>query len=144
MADTAVTTTNVVKLAKNVAVAAPAGQAVTTGNVAVLTPQPGQVLFTNSTSKGAQFNGGYLLVEMTESGSVTTSTATVKAGVTGQTPANLAVQGDLAAITFTSGQKKVLQVELSRFQQADGTVRIAVGGASGSVTFTVLQLDPSA
>lgn len=144
MADTAVTTTNVVKLTKNTAAAAPAGQAVTTGNVAVLTPQPGQVLFTNSSSVGPQFNGGYMLVKMVETGSVATSVATVKAGVTGGTPANLAVYGDLAAITFTSGQTKYLQVDLNRFQQADGSVRIAVSGTSASVTFTVLQLDASA
>lgn len=144
MADTAVTTTNVVKLSKGTAAAAPAGQAVTTGNVAVLTPQPGQALFTSSSSVGAQFNGGYLLVLMTESGSVATSTATVKGGVTGGTPANQAAYGDGTAVTFTSGQRKLLQVDLSRHQQADGTVRIAVGGTSGSVTFTVVQLDPSA
>lgn len=144
MSDTAVTTTNVVKLAKNTAAAAPAGQVVTTGNVAVLTPQAGQVLFTNSSSVGPQFDGKYMLVAMTESGSVSTSTATVKAGVTGGTPANLAVKGDLAAITFTSGQTKYLQIDLTQHMQANGTVRIAVGGASGSVTFTVLQLDATA
>ncbi len=144
MADTAVTTTNVIKLAKGVVATAPSGQAVTTGNVAVLTPQPGQVLFSGASSKNAGFDSGHMVVVMVESGSVTTSTATVKGGVTGGTPANLAIYGDLAAVTFTSGQRKYLQVDLNRHLQADGTVRIAVGGTSGSVTFHVVTLDESA
>lgn len=133
MADTAVTSTNVVNLTKDSAVVLPAGQAVTTGNVAVLTP-----------AAGAPWKGRYMLVRMKESGSVATSTATVKAGVTGGTPANLAAKGDRTAEAFTSGQDKVVQLDLARYLQADGTVRIAVGGASGSVTFTVLQLSKSA
>jgi hypothetical protein len=133
MADVAVTSTNVVSLSKDTAVAVPAGQAVTTGNVAVLTP-----------AAGAPFKGRYMLVHMLESGSVTTSVATPQAGVTGQTPANQAARGNGTAITFSSGQRKVVQLELSRYLQADGTVRIAVSGTSGSVTFSVLQLSKNA
>lgn len=132
MADTAVTTTNVVSLAKDTVATLPAGQAVTTGNVAVLTPQA-----------AAPFKGRYMLVRMLETGSVATSTATVKAGVTGGTPANLAARGDLTAIAFTSGQDRVIQIDLARYLQADGSVRIAVGGVAGSVTFTVLNLSKS-
>lgn len=133
MADTAVTGTNVVSLSKDTPVVAPTGQAVTTGNVAVLTP-----------ASGAPFKGRYLLVRMVESGAVSTSTATPKAGVTGQTPANQAARGDGTAITFTSGQEKYVQLELSRYLQANGTVRIAVGGSGGSVTFSVVQLSKGA
>ena len=132
MADVAVTTTNVVSLAKDTVATLPAGQAVTIGDVAVLTPQA-----------GAPFKGRYMLVRMKESGSVTTSVATVKAGVTGGTPANLASRGDLAGIAFTSGQDRVIQIDLARYLQADGTVRIAVTGTGSSVTFTVLNLSKS-
>lgn len=144
MANTAVTTTNVIKLAKNVAVARPAGQAVTVGNTAVLTPQPGQVLFSSSDSRNKGFESGHLLVLMKETGSVATSVATVKAGVTGGTPANLAIYGDLDAIAFTSGQEKLIQLDLNRFLQSDGTVQIAVSGTAASVTFTIVTLDKSA
>ncbi len=133
MADTAVTSTNVVSLSKDTAVAVPAGQAVTTGNVAVLTP-----------AAGAPFKGRYMLVHMLESGSVSTSVATPKAGVTGGTPSNQAARGDGTAITFSSGQRKVVQLELARYLQADGTVRIAVSGTNASVTFSVLQLSKGA
>jgi hypothetical protein len=133
MADTAVNSTNVVSLTKDTAVAVPAGQAVTTGNVAVLTP-----------AAGAPFKGRYMLVRMKESGSVATSVATPKAGVTGGTPSNRAALGDGTAITFSSGQEKVVQLELARYLQADGTVRIAVSGTNASVTFSVLQLSKNA
>lgn len=138
MANTAVTSTNVVKLVKDTAVALAAPQAVTTGNVAVLTPQAAAGVNDNS------FAGRYLLVQMTESGAVATSVATPKAGVTGGTPANQAKRGDGTPVTFTSGQVKYLQLDLARYLQADGTVQIAVSGASGSVSFNVVQLDPSA
>lgn len=137
MADTAVTSTNVVKLVKDTAVALAAPQAVTTGNVAVLTPPAASGVNDNS------FAGRYMVVQMTESGAVATSTATVKAGVTGGTPSNQAARGDLAAVTFTSGQVKYLQIDLARYLQSNGTVRISVGGASGSVSFNVVNLDPS-
>lgn len=145
MADVAVTTTNVVKLVKNVVQTLPAGQSVGVGDVAVLTPQAGQVLFTNSSSVGSQFNGGYMLVRLLESGSQTDTTATVKAGVNTGTPYNHSVYGDLTAITFSNGQDRVLQVDLGRHQQEDGTVRISIAGtAGGAVTLSVLQLDPLA
>jgi hypothetical protein len=85
-----------------------------------------------------------MLVRMKETGAVATSVATPKAGVTGQTPANQAARGDGTAITFSSGQDRVIQLELARYLQADGTVRIAVSGTSASVTFTVLQLSKNA
>lgn len=139
MADTAVTTTNVVKLDTNVASAHTAGQAVTTGNTAVLTPQPGQVLFTSATSVGPQFDPGHLLVEMSNGAGATT--VTFEAGVVGGTPANRAVYGDLA-VSLASGDRKYLSLEVSRFQQANGTVRASVSGQT--VTFTVVQLDEAA
>ncbi|WP_327656977.1 hypothetical protein [Streptomyces sp. NBC_00483] len=103
----------------------PAGQAVGTGDTAVLTPD-----------EHKPFKGRYLLIRMKESGSVATSTATVKAG----DRASQHVRGDRTAETFTSGQVKYVQVDLNRYLQADGSVHIDVGGVSGSVTFTVIQL----
>lgn len=145
MADTAVATTNVVSLAKNVAVALAAPQAVTTGNVAVITPAAGSITGTPSVGTAAQFlKGRYVLLQMTESGSVATSTATVKAGPTGGTPANQAALGDLAAIAFTSGQVKYVMLEASRFLQANGTLRVAVAGVAGSVSFNAVIMDKSA
>lgn len=137
---TAVTGGNVVHLSKNTAVVAPTGQAVTTGNDAVLTPTAAVA----DTSALKPFKARYMLVKMVESGAVATSTVTFKAGPTGGTPANQAANGDLAAVTFTSGQTKYIQLELSRFLQADGTVKATVGGTSGSVTFSVLNLSKSA
>lgn len=127
MADVAVTTTNVVSLSKDTRAATPAGQAVTTGNTAVLTPQA-----------GAPFKGRYLLIRAVPGAA---STLTVKAGVTGQTPANLAAQGDLSVASFTADS--VIQIELARYLQANGTVRIDVGG-TGPVTFSVIQLSKAA
>lgn len=143
MADTAVATTNVVSLVKNVAVALAAPQAVTTGNVAVITPAVG--VLTNGVGTPAQvLKGRYVLLQMTESGAVATSTATVKAGPTGGTPANQAAYGDLAAVTFTSGQVKYVALEAARFLQANGTLRVAVAGVAGSVSFNAVILDKSA
>lgn len=127
MADTAVTSTNVVSLSKDTRAALPAGQSVTTGNTAVLTP-----------ASGAPFKGRYMLVRVAPGAA---STLTVKAGVTGQTPANLAAKGDLSIASFTADS--VLQIELARYLQADGTVRIDVGG-TGPVVFTVLNLTKAA
>lgn len=127
MADTAVTSTNVVSLSKNTRTAIPTGQAVTTGNTAVLTP-----------ASGAPFKGRYMLVRANPTAA---STLTVKAGVTGQTPANLAASGDLSVASFTADS--VLQLELARFLQSDGTVRIDVGG-TGPVTFSVINLTKAA
>jgi len=127
MADTAVTSTNVVSLSKDTRTALPAGQSVTTGNTAVLTP-----------AAGAPFKGRYMLVRVAPGAA---STLTVKAGVSTQTPANLAKYGDLSIGSFSADS--VLQLELSRYLQADGTVRIDVGG-TGPVVFTVLNLTKAA
>lgn len=127
MADTAVTSTNVVSLAKDTRAALPAGQSVTTGNTAVLTP-----------AAGAPFKGRYMLVKATPGAA---STLTVKAGVTGQTPANLAAAGDLAVASFSADS--VIQIELAKYLQADGTVRVVVGG-TGPVVFSVLNLSKAA
>jgi hypothetical protein len=69
------------------------------------------------------------------------STLTVKAGVTGGTPANLAALGDLSISSTTADS--LLQIELAKYLQADGTVRIVVGGP-GPVVFSVVQLSKAA
>jgi hypothetical protein len=127
MADVAVTTVNVISLSKNTRTATPTGQSVATGSTAVLTPQA-----------GAPFKGRYMLIRAVPGAA---STLTVKAGVTGGTPSNQAALGDLAVASFTADS--VIQVELSRFLQSDGTVRVDVGG-TGPVVFTVVQLSKNA
>jgi hypothetical protein len=128
MADVVVSgATEVVDLSKDTRTALPAGQSVATGDTAVLTP-----------NSGAPFKGRYMLVRV-EPGAA--STLTVEAGVTGQTPANLAALGDLAVASFTADS--VLQLELARYLQSDGTVRIAVGG-TGPVVFSVVNLTKAA
>ncbi len=127
MADVAVTSTNVVSLVKDTRAAFPAGQSVATGDTAVLTP-----------AAGAPFKGRYMLVKVTPGAA---STLTVKAGVTGQTPANLAASGDLAIGSFSADS--VIQIELARYLQANGTVRIVVGG-TGPVVFSVVNLTKAA
>lgn len=122
MADVAVTSTNVVSLSKDTRAALPAGQSVATGDTAVLTP-----------AAGAPFKGRYMLIKATPGAS---STLTVKAGVVG-TPASQAKLGDLTVGAFTADS--VIQVDLSRYLQANGTVRIVVGG-TGPVVFSVLNL----
>lgn len=118
----------VVYLAKNTRTATPATDgSVTTGNTAVLTPDAGK-----------PFHGRYMLVRMVPGAA---STVTFKAGVTGQTPANLAASGDLALASFTADS--VIQIELARFLQADGTVRADVGG-TGPVVFSVVNLTKAA
>ncbi len=107
-------------LAKNTAVTAVAGTSVGVGNVAVLTPQA-----------GSPFKNGRLVVRLLESGNQTDTVATVKAGVTGQTPANLAANGDLALAAAADGSDRFITLELAQFLQADGTVRIAVSGTAG-------------
>lgn len=121
-------------LSKNTAVDVPAGKSVGVGNVAVLTPKT-----------GAPFKGRYMLVRITENGTQTDTVVTVKAGVTGQTPANQAALGDLALSALGDGDDKYLQLELSRFLQSDGTVRLDVAGtAGGSVAVSVVNLSKGA
>lgn len=128
MADVVVSgATEVVSLSKNTRTALPAGQSVATGDTAVLTPDP-----------KTQFKGRYMLIRVAPGAA---STLTVKAGDTTQTPANLAALGDLSVASFTADS--VLQIELARFQQADGTVRIVVGG-TGPVVFSVINLTKAA
>ncbi len=127
MADVAVTTTNVVSLVKGVRSALPTGQSVSTGDTAVLTPQA-----------GAPFKGRYMLVRVAPDAA---STLSVLAGVSGGTPANLAGLGALAVTSFTDDS--VIQIELARHLQANGTVRILVGG-TGPVVFSVVNLTKSA
>ena len=122
MADVAVTSTNVVSLSKDTRAAFPAGQSVATGSTAVLTP-----------AAGVPFKGRYMLIKATPGAA---STLTVKAGVVG-TPASQAALGDLSVGSFTADS--VIQVDLSRYLQANGTVRIDVGG-TGPVVFSVLNL----
>lgn len=128
MADVAVTGANVLVLVKNALTGVPAanGVSVATGSTAVLTP-----------AAGTQFKGRYMLVRAVPSAA---SVLTVRAGVTGQIPANLAAQGDLAF--GSSAADSYLQIELARFQQADGTVRIDVTG-TGPVLFHVVNLSKS-
>lgn len=134
MADVAVSGANeVVDLVKNTAVATPTGQSVaTTDTAAVLTP-----------NSGKPFKGRYMLVRLVESGAGTDNTVTFKAGPTGQTPANQAALGDLE-VACAAASDQVIQIELSRFLQADGTVRAVVGGTTGSVTFSVINLSKGA
>ncbi len=132
MADVAVAGAGeVVYLAKNTAVALPAGQSVGFGDTAVLTP-----------STTAPFKGRYMLVHLVESGAGTDNTVVFKAGVTGGTPANLAAQGDLT-VTAAAASDQIVQIELARFLQADGTVRALIGGTAGSVTLSVVNLSKS-
>jgi len=124
----------VVDLAKNVAVATPAGQLVGVTDTAVLTP-----------AVGKPFKGRYMLVRVVESGAETDTVVTFKAGVTGGTPANLAAYGDMALPALAASSDQLIQIELSRFLQADGTVRVAVSGtATGSATFSVVNLSKGA
>lgn len=142
---TAVTGGNVVYLSKNTAVAAPTGQAVATANDAVLTPQAAALVGDGSNNTpGRPFKARYMLVKMTENAANANAVVTFKAGPTGGTPANQAAYSDLTGITFTSGQTKYVQVELSRFLQADGTVKASVTGASASVLFSVINLSKGA
>jgi hypothetical protein len=124
----------VVDLSKNTAVTTPAGQSVGVGDTAVITP-----------SASRPFKGRYTLIRVLESGAETDTVVTFKAGPTGGTPANQAVYGDLVLPALTNGQDQVVQLELSRFQQADGTIHAAVSGtATGAATFSVFSLSKSA
>lgn len=107
-------------LAKNTAVSTVAGTSVGVGNVAVITPQ-----------SGSPFRGDRLVIRLVESGSQVDTVATVKAGVTGQTPANLAASGDLVLAAAADASDRLLVLELAQFLQADGTVRVAVSGTAG-------------
>lgn len=128
MPDVAVTTTNVVSLVKSTRTTiSTLGQSVVTGSTAVLTPQA-----------GAPFKGRYMLVRVNPGAA---STLSVQAGVTGGTPANQAALGALSVASFAVDS--VIQLDLARHQQADGTVRVDVGG-TGPVVFTVLHLSKSA
>jgi hypothetical protein len=140
MADVAVSGAGeVVYLTKNTAVATPAGQIVGVTDTAVLTPAGWTS--TNHTA----FKGRYMLVRVVESGAETDTVVTFKAGATGGTPANLAALGDMALPALAASSDQLIQIELSRFQQADGTVRVAVSGtATGSATFSVVNLSKGA
>lgn len=107
-------------LAKNTAVTAVAGTSVGVGNVAVLTPQA-----------GSPFRGDRLLVRLVESGSQVDTVATVLAGATGGTPANLAAAGNLVLAAAADASDRWMVLELGQFLQADGTVRIQVAGTAG-------------
>ncbi len=128
--------TEVVYLSKNTRTATPTGQSVATGDTAVLTPDA--TVTSGSPAVGVTaakpFHGRYMLIRAVPGAA---STLTVKAGDTSQTPANLAASGDLAITSFSADS--VLQIELARFLQADGTVRIVVGG-TGPVVFSVVHL----
>lgn len=138
MADVAVAGAGeVVYLAKNTAVAVPAGQSVGFGDTAVLTPQA--AVGDPTHTPGRPFHGRYMLVRLAESGAGTDNTVTFKAATTGQTPASLADDGDLV-VTAGAASDQYIQLELSRFLQANGTVRALVGGTAGSVTLSVVQL----
>ncbi len=112
--------TEFANLVKNTATVLVAGTSVGVGNVAVLTPQA-----------GAPFKGRYLIVRMLESGNQVDTVATVKAGVTGGTPANLAALGDLALSAPADTVDRFIVLELARFLQANGTVRVDVAGTAG-------------
>ncbi len=129
----------VLYLSKNTSALTPTGQSVTTGNTAVLTPDATAVDGNGvGTAAAKPFKGRYMLVRMVPGAA---STVTFKAGVTGQTPANLASTGDLVLSSFSADT--VIQLELARFLQANGTVRADVGG-TGPVVFSVVNLTKSA
>ncbi len=136
---TAVTGGNVVFLSKNTAIDEPAGQSVATANNAVLTPVAGSLSGGGVGTPGQTFKGRYMLVRMVPTAN---SVVTFQTASTSGTPANLAAQGTLA-VTLTGTQARVVQLDLGRFIQADGTVVAAVTG-TGPVTFTVLNLSKSA
>lgn len=127
----------VVYLTAGTAVATPAGQSVGTGDTAVITPDAA----VGPVGKG--FKGRYLLLKITESGSTADATYKVENGPVGQTPANLAIYGDSAvSAVFADGVTRYLCVDLARYIQTDGTVRILVGGGAGAaLTFTAFVLD---
>lgn len=130
---TTLDTAEQVYLAKNVAQTTPAGVSVaTTDDFAVLTP-----------ATGRPFKGRYMLVRLVESGAGTDNAVVFKAGVTGQTPANLAASGDLT-VTCAAASDQLVQIELARFLQADGTVKADVTGTTGSVTFSIVNLSKAA
>lgn len=133
MADVVVGGANeVVYLAAGTAVAASSGQSVGTGDVAVITP-------------ATAFQGRYLLLRFVETGATTDATFTLKAGALGGA-ANLAIYGDSAAsAAFANGAEKWVQVDLARYLQADGTVRVAIGGAAtAALTVSAVVLDKRA
>lgn len=139
MADVAVAGAGeVVYLAKNTAVALPAGQSVGFGDTAVLTPQA--AVGDPTHTPGRPFHGRYMLVHLVESGAGTDNDVTFLAGDTSQTPANLAAKGNLV-VTAAAASDQIIQLELARFLQADGTVRALVGGTAGSVTISVINLN---
>jgi hypothetical protein len=122
-----------VNLVKNTLTTTPAGVSVaTTDTKAVLTP-----------AAGRPFKGRYMVVRLVENGTAVTTTVTFKAGVTGQTPANQAAYGDLA-VTLADADDKLIQLELSRFLQADGTVNAVVSGTNGAVKFSIINLSKGA
>lgn len=140
---TAVSGANVPFLAKNVAINDPAGQSVATGAPAVLTPVTGSL--TNPANgagvgtPGQSFKGRYMLVRMVPTAN---SVVTFRTAPAGGTPASQAAGGTLA-VTLTGTTAQVVQLELSRFQQTDGTVIADVTG-TGPVAFTVYNLSKSA
>jgi hypothetical protein len=135
MADVAVSGAGeVVDLVKNTLTTTPAGQSVGVGDVAVLTP-----------TSGKPFKGRYMVVRIVETGTQVDTNVLVKAGVTGGTPANQAALGDLDLGDLGASDDKLVQLELSRFLQANGTVRIEVSGtAGGAATFSVVNLSKGA
>lgn len=119
-------------LSKDSAVDLPVGATVVAADVAVLTPAPSR-----------PFKGRYLLVRLNENaGTPAAASVTPLAGVTGQTPANQAARGDGDAIALDANDDLVVQLELSRYLQADGTVRLDV--TSGSVSVGWVQLSKGA
>lgn len=129
-----------VNMSVNSYVTTPAGVSVGVTNTAVLTPTPA----TASAAK-KPFKGRYMLVRVVESGSQVDTVLTVKAGPTDQTPANRASKGDLVLPALGASQDSLIQLELARFLQADGTVRIDVTGtAGGAATISIVNLSKSA
>lgn len=142
MADVAVAGAGEVEfLSVNTAVATPAGQSVGFGDTAVITPVAPVGSPTNT--PGRPFHSRYMLVRLVESGAGVDNNVTFLAGPTDQTPANLAAKGNLV-VTAAAASDQVIQLDLSRFLQANGTVRALVGGTAGSVTVSVVHLSKNA
>lgn len=140
---TAVTGANVVFLAKNTAIADPAGQSVVTGAPAVLTPVAGSLTAPANGAgvgtPGQSFKGRYMLVRMVPTAN---SVVTFRASPSGGTPASQSAAGTVV-VTLTGTAPQFIQLELSRVLQSDGTVVGDVTG-TGPVAFTVLNLSKSA
>jgi hypothetical protein len=93
-------------------------------------------------SVAVPLKGRYLLLHITGGGAE--ATFTVAKGVQGQTPANLAHGQEDLVFTVGTTQVRYIQLELAKYLQADGSVKITVTGASATPTLRAVQLSKAA